>query len=318
MTRTLALLVITQIVIGWASSEALAQDEMTLARVRSLGLESLPDPVPTYYSPELRPRAEALQRRVRDAVSFFESRHNIPSPLTLALLNEPHWAAVSRAPYGLGFASVAPRVVVWAASTEKGIMAQIFRAAHAAASSPEVSQAWTSLGVSHEAAVAQVLEAILLHEVGHVYVNGALGFRDVARWFNEFMATYIAYTFLRSREPAAIGVWNAVSLDIIHGIQPSTRKLDDFNRLYNQLPPQTYGWFQSHFNLGVTAVLEQKRDTDWFVELRTAGLDKDSRSLTTSELLGRLDRIAPGIKGWAEKLEKGPSSAERARLDLNR
>jgi hypothetical protein len=303
MTRKLAALLITQIVLGWAVPEALAQDDKTLERVRSLGLESLPGPVPTYYSPEARPRAEALQRRVRDAVRFFESRHNIQSPLSLAVLNEAHSAAVTQQPYAM-LASVAPRVVIVPAFPDRGPVAQVLRTAHAAASSSEVRQAWARLGVSYEAAVGQVLDAMVIHEVGHTYVNGALGFRDVARWFNEFMATYIAYTFLRSREPTAISAWNAVSLDVVHGIKPSTRRLDEFNRLYTGLG-ETYGWFQSHFNLGVAVVLEQKQDADWFAELRAAGLVTDTRSLTTSELLNRLDRITPGLKQWAEKLEAG-------------
>lgn len=66
---------------------------------------------------------------------------------------------------------------------------------------------------------------------------------------------------------------------------------------------ETYGWFQSHFNLGVAAALEQKQDADWFAELRAAGLVTDTRSLTTSELLDQLDRITPGLKQWADKLE---------------
>jgi hypothetical protein len=304
MIRKLAALLITQIVLGWPVPEALAQDEGTLARVQSLGLESLPGPVPTYYSPEMRPRAEALQRRVRDAVSFFESRHNLSSPLTLAVLNEAHSAAVTQQPYAM-LASVAPRVVVVPAFPDRGPVAQVLRKAHGAASSPEVRQAWNRLGVSHEAAVRQVLDAMVIHEVGHTYVNGALGFRDVARWFNEFMATYIAYTFLRSRDTAAISAWNAVSLDVVHGITPSTRRLEEFNRLYAGLG-ETYGWFQSHFNLGVTAVLEQRQDADWFAELRGAGLVTGTRSLATLELLDRLDRITPRLKQWAEKLEAGP------------
>jgi hypothetical protein len=73
------------------------------------------------------------------------------------------------------------------------------------------------------------------------------------------------------------------------------------------LGPETYGWFQSHFNLGVTAVLEQKQDADWFRELRAAGLAKDP-SLTTSELLDRLDRITPRLKQWAEQLQVAPAA----------
>jgi hypothetical protein len=306
MTRTLAALLITQIVLAWALPEALAQDAMTLSRVQKLNLESLPGPVPTYYSPGMRPRAEMLQRRVREAVTFFETRYQTPVTVSLAILNESHLTSVAPgSPAGM-FASVAPLIVVVPAFPESGIVAQIFRKAHAAATSPEARRAWERLAVSHEAAVSQVLDAMVLHEVGHTYVNGALGFRNVARWLNEFMATYIAYTFLRSREPAAIETWNAVSLDIVDAIQPSTRRLDEFNRLYVGVGIETYGWFQSHFNLGVTAMLPQKQDANWFEELRAAGLDKDSRSLTTSELVDRLDRIAPGLKRWAETLEAAP------------
>jgi hypothetical protein len=306
MTRTLAALLFTQIFLGWASSEALAQNDKTLEQVRSLGLESLPGPVPTYYSPGARARAEALQRQVREAVSFFEGRYKLPQSFSLAVLNEPHWAALRPGPYGGTFASPAPHVVGAPAFPDRGVMAKFFRAVHTAAPSPEVGQAWARLGVSHEAAVDRVMDAWVFHEVGHLYVNSALGFRDVARWFNEFMATYMAYTFLQSREPATISMWNAVALDIVHGFKPSSLSLDDFNRLgLLKGGPETYGWFQSHFNLGVTALIEQKKDADWFGELRAAGLDKDSRSLTTSELLARLDRITPGIKQWAEKLQSG-------------
>ena len=305
MTRRLAALLVTQIVLGWVSPEAFAQDDKTLERVRSLDVESLPGPVPTYYSPGARPRAEALQRRVRDAVSFFESRYGIPSPLSLAILNEPHWAALSPGPYGGMSASAAPPVVLLPAFPDRGVMAQFFRATHAAASSPEVRQAWASLGVSHEMAVPQVIDAMVFHEVGHVFLR-ALGFSWTRHWFNEFTATYMAHILLR-REPATLRMWKAVSLDIVHGFKPSTRSLDEFNRLYGmKLGPETYGWFYSQVNLGVAAVLEHTQDADWFKELRAAGLDKGNPSLTTSELLDRLERMTPGIKNWAEKLEKGP------------
>ena len=306
MTRQLAALLATQIVLGWVAPEALAQNDKTLERVRSLDVESLPGPVPTYYSPGARARAEALQSRVRDAVSFFESRYGIPSPLSLAVLNEAHWAAMSPGPYGGMSASAAPPVVLLPAFPDRGVMAQFFRATHAAASSPEVRQAWASLGVSHEMAVPQVIDAMVFHEVGHVFLR-ALGFSWTRHWFNEFTATYMAHILLRSREPVTLSMWKAVSSDIVHGFKPSTRSLDEFNRQYGmKLGPETYGWFYSQVNLGVAAVFEHTKDTDWFKELRAAGLDKGDPSLTTSELLDRLERMTPGIKSWAEGLQKGP------------
>ena len=56
---------------------------------------------------------------------------------------------------------------------------------------------------------------------------------------------------------------------------------------------------------GYRIVLAQKQDADWFRELRAAGLDNGSRSLTTSELLDRLEPITPGVKQWADELEAG-------------
>jgi hypothetical protein len=101
-------------------------------------------------------------------------------------------------------------------------------------------------------------------------------------------------------------MWDAVSADIVHGLRPSTRRLDDFNRQSAGLGIETYGWFQSNFNVGAAVVLAQMKDADWFSRLRAVGLDKDSISLTTPELIDRLDRITPGLRQWAETLQAAP------------
>ena len=272
--------------------------------LRDLALDTLAGPMETYFSPGARARAEGLQARLRSADAFFTSRLKVGPSFHLAILTEADWAAVSPMPYGFSFVSDTPHVVVLPAAPERAIVAEIYRAARPGLPS-EAAQTLARLGISYDEAVAQVSDFIAFHELGHVYVE-EVGFRDAARWLEEILATYVAYSFLQAREPDAIATWNALSAAIVGHIQPASRSLDDFNRLYTALGPETYGWFQSHFNLRVAAVVEQRREASWLAELQTAGFLRNTRSVPTSQLLTRLDRLVPVFSVWAVTLARTP------------
>ena len=160
------------------------------------------------------------------------------------------------------------------------------------------------LGVSYDDAVLQVLDLIGFHEVGHVYI-AALGYHrhNSARWLEELLATYAAYSYLDVAQPSAITVWNALSAALLGFVRPVSRSLDDFNVLYLQgLGPATYGWFQSQFNLRDDVVVQQRPRATWFAQLDAAGLDEDTRHIPTSELLRRLRGFMPSFTSWADSV----------------
>jgi len=273
------------------------------------GLEMLPAPIPTYYSPGYRDRAEALQAWLRDADAFFRNRLRVSPDISLAVLTPEHWALVSMGPYGVPFVppltpgdlSQVPRMVVMPAVPEQAVVTQIYSASEVALP-PHAAAELAALGISYEDAVLQVLDLIGFHEVGHAYI-AALGYHrdNTARWLEELLATYAAYSYLDLAQPSAITVWDALSEALLGFVPPVSRSLDDFNALYIQgLGPATYGWFQSHFNLRATEVLKQRPRATWFAQLGGLGLDEDTRAIPTAELLRRLRGFNPSFTAWAD------------------
>jgi hypothetical protein len=277
--------------------------------LQAAGLETLPGPIPTYYSPGYRERAEMLQAWVRDADAFFRNRLRVAPEVSLAVLTPEHWTLVSMGPYGVPFVppltpgdlSSVPRLVVMPAVPEQAVVTQIYFASEAGLP-PLAAAELAALGISYQDAVLQVLDLIGFHEVGHAYI-AALGYHrnNTARWLEELLATYAAYSYLDIARPSAITVWDAVSEALLHSVPPVSRSLDDFNVLYIQgLGPATYGWFQSHFNLRSTDVLKHRPRATWFNQLAGLGLDGDTRNMPTSELLHRLRGFNPSFTAWAD------------------
>jgi hypothetical protein len=277
--------------------------------LQAAGLETLPGPIPTYYSPGYRERAEMLQAWVRDADAFFRNRLRVAPEVSLAVLTPEHWTLVSMGPYGVPFVppltpgdlSSVPRLVVMPAVPEQAVVTQIYFASEAGLP-PHAAAELAALGISYQDAVLQVLDLIGFHEVGHAYI-AALGYHrdNTARWLEELLATYAAYSYLDIAQPSAITVWDAVSEALLNSVPPVSRSLDDFNVLYIQgLGPATYGWFQSHFNLRSTDVLKHRPRATWFNQLAGLGLDRDTRGMPTSELLHRLRGFNPSFTAWAD------------------
>lgn len=279
----------------------LPQVNLSLTIVTGLGLELLPGPVPTYFSPGHRERAETLQAWLRDADEFFQSRLKIAPPFHLAVLTPEHWAAISPGPYGVPFVTDAYRLVVLPAVPELAVVTQIYTAARPSLP-PAAAAELEALGVSYDDAVRQVLDLIGFHEVGHVYA-AELGYRNdnTARWLEELLATYAAYSYLDVAQPASITIWDALSEAVLGFVEPNSRSLDDLTTLgVRGLGPAGYGWFQSHFNLRDAVIVRQRPRATWFKQLAAHGLDQDTRAIPTSELLRRLRGFNPSFTQWAD------------------
>jgi hypothetical protein len=267
--------------------------------LQQLGLETLPGPVLTYFSPGSRERAEDLQARLRPAVDFLDDRMKLDLPITLAVLNEEHWAAISPSPYGIPFNNEPQALVVVPAVPDKAAVTKLYSAARVALPAGAAADL-ARLGITYDDAVRLGLDLIgLFHEVSHVY-NAALGYRkdETARWFREFLATYTAYTYLDVAQPSSIIVWNALSEAVIGFVQPISRSLE--NVTVEALGPAGYGWFQSHFNLRNDVIVRQRPRATWFHQLAAAGLDHGTLAVPTSELLRRLRGFNPSFTAWAD------------------
>lgn len=271
--------------------------------LEQLGLEMLPAPVPTWFSPGAGERAEELQAQLRPAVAFWNDRLQLDLPITLAVLNPEHWAAISPAPYGIPFSNEPEFLAVVPSEPDQAVVTQLYFAAQGALPADAAADL-EQLGIAYDDAVLLGLDLIgLFHETGHLY-NAALGYRrgETRQWFREFLATYTAYTWLAVERPSDIVVWNALSAAVIAfiGEPPISRSLDFLPFSPQGLTPAGYGWFQSHFNLRADLVVRVRPRATWFEQLADAGLDHGTLAIPTSELLERLRGFQPSFTAWAD------------------
>jgi len=151
------------------------------------------------------------------------------------------------------------------------------------------------------------VDNIGFHEAGHTYVceyiyGGKFTDPEIPfRWFDELMANYFCYVFLRSVHPAMADLLYDVAArtDKTAGITYTT--LQEFGDHYFEIPPQNYHWYQTTFikkvidvynERGLNFIREVKEKISW---------DKER---TTDEMLLELEEIAPGFLKWAALLKK--------------
>lgn len=291
---------VSVLVLALGSPDSTAQRPNHLARVQQLGLETLPGPVPTYFSPGARERATALQKMVAEALAYSNERLSIKPELTLAVLNEPHWASVRAIPYGVPWVSFAPYVAVLPSDLSRSVIVQGFPTMRDRAS-VETRQLLTAAGVPFESVPHQLNDFIAYHEVGHVSIE-AYRLNQSQRWFDEMLATFIGYAFMRERHAGQARAWDALMRFNAETSQPAFRSLEEFERRYSDMPPETYGWFQAMFHRRLVEVYEA-RGVKFLEDVRAAGIGSGKKVERVADLIAALDRIVPGFHRWAEFVE---------------
>ncbi len=259
-----------------ARAPALTQQPDYVARVQQLALEVLPGRIPSYYSSGARERAAGLQKTLEEAAAFFEERIGVAPTLALAVLNEVDWAKLRPVPYGIPWVSPAPHVAVLPADLERSVIVRGFADVREKASA-ETLRAIENAGLPVAQAPYRLNDLIGYHEVGHVVIE-AHRLTQTQHWLNEMLATFVAYTFMRERHPEVARTWDALMRFNVEAYRPEFRSLDVFERRYDDMPQETYAWFQGMFHTRLAEVYE-KRGLEFLKDLRAAALSQE-RSTT--------------------------------------
>jgi hypothetical protein len=280
----------------------LAQQTEYLARAQQLELESLAGRVPSYYSSGARERATALQKMLEDALLYFSDRLGVAPGLALAVLNEADWARVRALPYGVPWVSNSPHLAVLPADLEHSVIVRGFSGVRER-TSPATRRALQDAGVAFDQVPYRLNDLIAYHEVGHVVV-ATHGLTQTQRWLDEMLATFVAYAFLRDRHPEVAREWDALMRFNVEAYPPEFRSLEEFEKRYDNMPQETYAWFQGMFHMRL-AELYKKRGVEFLSDLREAGIVAGIKYRTVSELMMRLEKVAPGFQRWATLREGG-------------
>ena len=201
-------------------------------------------------------------------------------------------------PYGVpGVAGNPP--VVFVPADDEGAAAEDALSLEARVSA-EVKQGLALLGMSYAQAARRYVDLVALHELGHVYVD-KLGIRPNSRWLNELLATYIGYAFMRERESEHAKLWDAMMQAYLEGVDPTWRRLSDFDSRYFGVGARNYVWYQAQFHSIVRRVYEE-RGLSVLAGLRRTFDTATTVPMEPALIIERLSPHFPGVRQWSAPL----------------
>ncbi len=284
---------VAAIAISGVASTVAAQDASPLATIRGFALDSADvGGIRVHYTPQDREHALRLAALCEEASSYFQGQLGASVSPHLAVLRPEHWLAPYSGgggePYGIPWGWIPDVLIAVPASLEEGVLI----------TGPDRS------------ADRRRVRFVMLHEFGHLASKHVLHPRSdhpysSVRWFDELIATYFAYAFVRASDAewarSAREEWERD----VASFTPSVVSLDWSH--FRQLSPiefaRTYAWYQSVLNLQAAALYED-HGIDLLHRLRD-GLDwPNAADWSTEALLPVLDGLAPGIQSWAAALER--------------
>lgn len=292
MRRVTAVLVATIAISGIVTTVA-AQDASPLATIRGFGLDSAEvGRIRVHYTAQDRQHALRLAAVCNEASSYFQSQFGVSMSPQLAVLRPDQWlvpySGGEGEPYGIPWGWIPDVLIAVPASLEEGVLIT---------------------GPDRSADLRRV-RFVMLHEFGHLaskhilHPGSAHPYSSV-RWFDELIATYFAYAFVRASDMdwarAAQEEWEQE----VASYTPSIVSLDWSH--FRDLSPiefaRTYAWYQNVLNLQAVALYDE-HGLDLLRRLRD-GLDwSEAGNWSTEAILPVLDSLAPGFRSWAADLER--------------
>jgi hypothetical protein len=118
----------------------------------------------------------------------------------------------------------------------------------------------------------------------------------------EFLASYFAYAFMDARRPELARLWDLMGKAKVEGYTPRHRTLDDFERLYADVGPADYGWYQSVFEARANP-LGEKQGLSFIRKVKEV-FPAGAERLPAAEVLRRLEAVAPGFGRWAKAFDQ--------------
>lgn len=236
----------------------------------------------------------------------------------MAVLTESDWKKTIENPYGVPGVRDPDPIAFMPADVEAGVL---YRDVFAIADglSRELRTDIDARCGSLRGCTAKFADLIVLHEIGHVYVDRTR-FGRPNMWLTEFAADYLAYAYLREAQHPDLMAWNIMNT-ITARIAPTVGSLEEFERQratadgFKRLEPELprlHGILMEHIPLVYERVGSAfiSRMVDAFPRqehpsgCRTEGLSAgicESQELPEAEILRRLEAIAPGFSNWAQR-----------------
>jgi hypothetical protein len=317
LTATGVLLCLASFLTLCGSSDAQSPD--TVQVLRQMGLPSLAGDVPAYYSPCCKDRAVELQSAIEGSLHFYDQNLGVRVGMNAAVLTKEDWERAMQKvpkddnmPFGLaGVTDSLPRVAFLPA-TDDNTITQSYLSRQDQAGSATLSLL-QSAHISYQEAAREFVVHVGLHEIGHLQ-EVEYGIAAPNKWFNEMLASYFSYAYLKARQPPVATVVEA--LDQIPLKPMPHTSLEDFEKLYLDVGMENYVWYQQQFERRAIKVYAEqgleflKKVKSAFPAAGNSPLETKKDELTPTALILRLERICPGFQAWASELQSMSSPSK--------
>ena len=280
-----------------------AQQTTVLQEVQKMNLRSDKGKITVYYASGYEKRAADVRSLVEEMVSFYEKKLALKEDFSVAILTEEQWAKYTPKylpvlPYGLPFVE---ENVAFLPADNKGAVT-VGAMALIASVLPATLKKIKQSGYDFDEGAMKFTDLIGLHELGHVYTV-AYGIKPSNKWFNEFLASYFAYAFLREKHPKLAKLMQAMATDVYNNaIKPEHTSFADFERLYLGVGVANYGWYQGKF-VEKGAQIYDTQKLSFLADVKKAFPAEEKEKVSEETTLERLEKISPGITQWSNNLK---------------
>jgi hypothetical protein len=250
--------------------------------------------VPTYYSGFGETQARQVQATFEAAADYYTEQTGTALTLQLALLgaDERQRLTPSEA-MSLSIPGVRPGPPYIAAIpigrqnailplvTEVGTRTSVLR----------------EFGLTEEQLAQRFLILLALHDVGHYYARAAFPSQGAPPpgWLSEFVASYLATTFLSEKHPDDVRIWRTLTAAFPEHLRPRSRATFDGD-FHAASTADIYMCYLGSLQARVNEV-HGREGTAFLQKLRAAW--KEGAPEDADSAMRLLDHFSPGFEGWA-------------------
>jgi hypothetical protein len=212
--------------------------------------------LPVYYSPGTEQRASAAAARCERAHRFLGAALETRPEVTVLVLAPEHWPRYATYPlYGMPHYPDDHTLAV------AGLDAAFWRSL-----SPPVEVLPADAGRAIEAAygrpdgstdLARFFDLLVVHEMGHLFLAQA-GRSFPRLWLLEFFCNLGLHAYVARTEPDQLAALETFPAVMAGRDDPRFRhrSLEAFERLYLEVGPENYGWYQCRLHAAAKRVYE--------------------------------------------------------------
>ncbi|MGH9308446.1 MAG: hypothetical protein ACRD1U_03685 [Vicinamibacterales bacterium] len=268
--------------------------------------------VRTFHPAGAEDRAGRMQQLMQDATSYYQARTDTSLMVRLALVGRAESANINPPFAGLlPGASPGPTHTVVLPIGRGHALDGVVR--HVVQQSDGLKR----LGLSADQLSDRFTELATLHELGHRYARAGLD--PTPGWYSEFVASYLAYSFLADRRAEDAAIWSMVCAAFVEHLRPYSRPSGDFHA---GIAAGDYAWYLGSLQERVTGV--HVRYGAGFLQRVKAVLDQRESADDWEPIRRLLEQASPGFLKWSRQhhraepraLVDGVSSCDRAEPPL--